>query len=74
MNLGGSSMIGKTLADITLPPNTVVNAIVRNEYLIPPNGQTSIEEGDLLYVLASMYRHDQLDQTFGEDGLDRVEL
>ncbi|MHC9161139.1 potassium/proton antiporter [Exiguobacterium profundum] len=69
-----SSMIGKTLADITLPPNTVVNAIVRNEYLIPPNGQTSIEEGDLLYVLASMYRHDQLDQTFGEDGLDRVEL
>jgi cell volume regulation protein A len=69
-----SSMIGKTLADITLPPNTVVNAIVRNEYLIPPNGQTAIEEGDLLYVLASMYRHDQLDQTFGEDGLERVEL
>lgn len=66
-------MIGQTLADITLPPNTVINAIVRNEYLIPPNGQTSIEQDDLLYVLASMYRHDQLDQKFGEYGLERVE-
>ncbi len=68
-----SSMIGKTLADITLPPNTVVNAIVRNDYLIPPNGQTMIEPGDLLYVLASSYRHDQLDQKFGEDGLERID-
>lgn len=69
-----SSMIGKTLADITLPPNTVVNAIVRQDYLIPPTGQTKIEPGDLLYVLASTYRHDQLDRKFGEDGLERVEL
>ncbi|WP_396129867.1 TrkA C-terminal domain-containing protein [Exiguobacterium mexicanum] len=67
-------MIGKTLADITLPPNTVVNAIVRQDYLIPPTGQTKIEPGDLLYVLASTYRHDQLDRKFGEDGLERVEL
>lgn len=69
-----SSMIGQTLADITLPPNTVVNAIVREEYLIPPTGQTKIELGDLLYVLASTYRHDQLDRMFGEDGLDRVDM
>ncbi|EPE63067.1 sodium/hydrogen exchanger family protein [Exiguobacterium sp. S17] len=69
-----SSMIGRTLADITLPPNTVVNAIVRKDYLIPPTGQTKIEPGDLLYVLASTYRHDQLDRKFGEDGLERVEL
>jgi cell volume regulation protein A len=43
----------KPLAEIEFPNDVLVNAIIRNDELITPSGDTKIEAGDILYILAS---------------------
>ncbi|SFD68220.1 potassium/proton antiporter, CPA1 family [Lentibacillus persicus] len=45
-------VVQSTLIDITLPSDTLVIGIVRNEELITPSGATTIESGDMLFVLS----------------------
>lgn len=44
-------LIGKPLNEIPFPENTLVNAIIRDDKLVTPTGDTIIEEGDFLYIL-----------------------
>ena len=44
---------GKPLAEIKFPNGVLVNAIIRNDELITPSGDTKIEAGDILYILTS---------------------
>jgi len=41
-----SPLVGRTLADIRLPPECVFSAITRGEHVVVPTGQTMIEAGD----------------------------
>ena len=46
-----SPIVGKTLNELTFPDNTLVNAIIRNDKLVTPTGDTIVEKGDFLYIL-----------------------
>ncbi|GAE28757.1 potassium/proton antiporter [Halalkalibacter hemicellulosilyticus] len=48
-----SAIVGQTLRDIQFPNRVTISAIVRNEKLISPYGDTEIMEGDFLYILVS---------------------
>ncbi|MCR4747439.1 MAG: TrkA family potassium uptake protein [Clostridiales bacterium] len=46
--------VGKTLMNITLPPNTIIGCIIRKSSdMIVPNGNTEIKSDDKLLVIAS---------------------
>jgi len=47
-----AEIVGKSLLDIPFPPGSLVNAIIREDKLIPPTGNTVLEGGDFLYILA----------------------
>ncbi len=46
-----SFLIGKPLKEIPFPDKTLVNAIIRDDKLVTPTGDTVIQEQDFLYVL-----------------------
>ncbi|QTN00001.1 potassium/proton antiporter [Sediminibacillus dalangtanensis] len=48
---------GKKLKDTNLPKNTLINAVVRCGQVITPDGDTVIQEGDSLYILAGQHLH-----------------
>ncbi|WP_077210579.1 potassium/proton antiporter [Bacillus dakarensis] len=48
-----AAIIGKTLLEIPFPEGALVNAIIRNDKLITPTGNTVIQAGDFLYILVS---------------------
>ncbi|MBM4762672.1 potassium/proton antiporter [Bacillus sp. B15-48] len=57
-----AEIVGMSLLDIPFPTGTLVNAIIREDKLIPPTGNTIIEGGDFLYILASRKHKKQLKQ------------
>ncbi|SEN19744.1 potassium/proton antiporter, CPA1 family [Mesobacillus persicus] len=48
----GAEIVGMSLLDIPFPTGSLVNAIIREDKLIPPTGNTVLEAGDFLYILA----------------------
>jgi cell volume regulation protein A len=46
---GGNAVI----SGLTLPPDTTITMVNRKEKIIAPKGNTQIQPGDILYVLAS---------------------
>ncbi|MCK9431784.1 MAG: potassium/proton antiporter [Candidatus Omnitrophica bacterium] len=48
-----SEIIGKSIAEIKIPPEALVVLISRGEKFIVPNGSTVLESGDVLLVLAN---------------------
>jgi cell volume regulation protein A len=52
----------KSLAEIEFPDDVLVNAIIRNDELITPSGETEIEMGDILYILTSRKSKKALNQ------------
>lgn len=59
----GSPIINKTVAQLDLPQNCVVVAIIRNERIILPRGNTLIQSGDEMLILADRE---------GKEGLERL--
>jgi len=57
-------VVHSTLTDITLPSDTLVIGIVRNEDLITPSGDTSIEAGDTLFVLSEQENRQKVREVF----------
>ncbi|MDD4426328.1 MAG: potassium/proton antiporter [Mariniphaga sp.] len=47
-----SSVAGKQVVELGLPPTTLIAFIVRDRKYITPNGSTEIQSGDKLYILA----------------------
>ncbi|MGG3800512.1 potassium/proton antiporter [Metabacillus fastidiosus] len=45
-------IIGKPLDQISFPEQALINAIIRNNKLVPSHGDTVIHKGDILYILA----------------------
>jgi len=46
-------VVGKRLADVSLPPSVVVTAIYREGKLVAPRGDTVFEAGDHVFILSS---------------------
>ncbi len=46
-------IVGQSLEHLVLPENSLINAIIRKGNIITPNGQTVIEQQDVLYILVS---------------------
>ncbi|TWI59614.1 potassium/proton antiporter [Halalkalibacter nanhaiisediminis] len=43
----------KTLAEMDFPKDVLINAVIRDDQLITPYGETKIKIGDILYILVS---------------------
>ncbi|WP_246861302.1 potassium/proton antiporter [Bacillus sp. REN3] len=61
-----SAIVGKKLTDIPFPEGSLVNAIIRNEKLIAPTGNTSVMAGDFLYILSARKNKPQLKKLLNE--------
>lgn len=48
-----SDIVGKTLREMDLPSDVIVGGIIRGKKAFVPRGQTKIEEGDRLIVIAT---------------------
>ncbi|WLR51712.1 potassium/proton antiporter [Bacillus tianshenii] len=55
-----SELTGNNLKEINFPDNAVVNAIIREDELIPPQGCSKIKAGDILYILTSKHNKEDL--------------
>lgn len=55
-----SPVVGKTLAEITLPAECVFSAITRGEHVVVPTGQTRIEAGDEVIAVTRTESEPQL--------------
>ncbi|PPA71799.1 potassium/proton antiporter [Jeotgalibacillus proteolyticus] len=47
------ALVGKKLHELNLPNEVTISAIVRDEELITPYGETEIKAGDFLYILVA---------------------
>ncbi|RUT66957.1 Trk system potassium transport protein TrkA [Morganella morganii] len=52
-----SKVVGRRIADIKLPPGTIIGAIVRDEQVIIANAEHSIEQGDHVVLFITDKRH-----------------
>ncbi|TFJ91878.1 potassium/proton antiporter [Lentibacillus salicampi] len=57
-------VVHSTLTDIILPSDTLVIGIVREKDLITPGGDTSIEAGDMLFVLSEREKRAKVREVF----------
>jgi len=61
-----SAIVGKKLHAISFPQKASISAIVRNETLITPYGETEIKEGDFLYILVASRFKEELKRVLEE--------
>ncbi|SDI68117.1 potassium/proton antiporter [Alteribacillus bidgolensis] len=57
-----TAVVGKKLHEIPFPRKATISAIVRDERLITPYGETDIQAGDFLYILVSRKEKEALKQ------------
>ncbi|WP_164668446.1 potassium/proton antiporter [Virgibacillus doumboii] len=62
-----NKIIGEKIEDIELPDKALINAIIRNNEILTPNGQTVIKENDTLYILVSRKSKQKLRNVLEED-------
>lgn len=55
---------GKELHQLTMPEDSLINAIIREQKLITPRGNTSLREGDILYILARKGQTEEIKKWF----------
>ncbi|WP_139187770.1 potassium/proton antiporter [Bacillus tuaregi] len=48
---GNAEILGQNLNQIPFPKGALVNAVIRDDKLITPSGNTVLKEGDFLYIL-----------------------
>lgn len=59
-----SEFIGHQLKDINLPINLNISCIFREEGIIIPHGSTSLQVGDVLYIVSKSESLEQLNEIF----------
>lgn len=58
----------KAIKDINLPEKTLISAVIRNNELITPMGDTVINAGDTLYVLANKSQRKRINELLNSKG------
>jgi len=56
----GDPVVGKSLREIALPPDCVVNSIQRDRHVVVPRGDTVVRPGDSLQILAAVEKEDEV--------------
>ncbi|WP_429370179.1 potassium/proton antiporter [Paenibacillus sp. DS2015] len=54
------AIAGKEIIELDLPDDILFTALIRNEQIITPRGNTTIEAGDTLYILSPKAKRKQL--------------
>ena len=67
-----SSVVGRTIADLDLPEECVIVAIIRRGHLILPHGDTMLQTGDEVLALTSTERLQRLAEILGGAHGDRL--
>lgn len=62
----GCPLINKKLSEISIPQDTLIAAIVRNDEIVTPRGNTEIQEYDTLFVLVPNRNKEELRSLFEE--------
>lgn len=62
---GDSRMLHKSLANLTLPEDTLIGAVVREGELFVPGGADVLLAGDRVYLLGHAGKMDEVEDTFG---------
>ncbi|MBI5746687.1 MAG: TrkA family potassium uptake protein [Nitrospirae bacterium] len=60
----GSTLIGKEIRGLELPPDAVVVSIIRDEKVVFPKGQSIFTEGDEVLILTSVASEKRLSELF----------
>ncbi|WP_258871562.1 cation:proton antiporter domain-containing protein, partial [Halobacillus trueperi] len=58
-----SAVVGKKLHEVSFPNRANISAIIRNNEVITPYGETEIKAGDFLYILVEDKYKEQLKKT-----------
>ncbi|MGR9049560.1 potassium/proton antiporter [Halobacillus faecis] len=58
-----SAVVGKKLHEVSFPNRANISAIIRNNEVITPYGETEIKAGDFLYILVEEKYKEQLKKT-----------
>ena len=56
----GAPVAGKTLAELTFPPNVVISAVLRDGQMILPKGETVLQPEDEVVALANKESEEEL--------------
>lgn len=62
----GAQAINKQIHQLVLPEDSLVTAIIRKDKVITPKGNTSICEGDTLYILVNKKQREVVKRVFSE--------
>ncbi len=68
------AIAGKEILELDLPEDILFTAIIRNEQIIAPRGNTRIEAGDTLYMLSPKSKRKQLKAILTSPALPVVHL
>ncbi|WP_136608471.1 potassium/proton antiporter [Paenibacillus dokdonensis] len=68
------AIAGKEISELDLPEDILFTAIIRNEQIIAPRGNTRIEAGDTLYMLSPKIKRKQLKTILTSPALPVVHL
>lgn len=61
-----SPVVGKTLANIELPPDSVVISVLRGEKVLLPTGDTELQSGDTVIALVKAVQEEHFRRVFSE--------
>ncbi|MCP3026514.1 potassium/proton antiporter [Halobacillus sp. A5] len=61
-----SAIVGQKLSEVSFPNRANISAIIRNNQVITPYGETKIEEGDFLYILVESKHKEELRKVLEE--------
>jgi trk system potassium uptake protein TrkA len=61
----GAPAIGVKIAELRLPPNCVIAAVIRQGEIVIPRGQLTFEEGDEVLAIVDAESADDLAQLLG---------
>lgn len=66
----GTAVEGMNLMEIPFPRGVLVNAVIREEELITPSGETTLQAEDILYMMTSRKNEKQLMKLLSENADD----
>jgi cell volume regulation protein A len=68
----GALVSGKELKDIDLPNDALITAVIRDDKLHTPRGDTNIFSGDTLYILVSKKNREKIKTIFQGENIESV--
>jgi trk system potassium uptake protein TrkA len=68
----GHSFENKRLMDIKMPLNIIISCVLRNHEIIIPNGQTTLYENDILYVVTKSESLEGLNELFQSKEVKKI--